>query len=295
MNKVTLLYQQESEIGEYFSLSMLHSMLALNNVTVERKSVQDIYSIKNSYVLLVKFINPTIGSILRNNGNRIAVDMVDLLAHVNNADAVINHYVNQCGVNKLLVRQRNTMEQLGTQFSSYIPFHYDCRLNNLEPLPHDFSAERISFPYTDPGGIKIHEEYPTYFDTISIANPVHADFDMVKQIHQESMRNNFYFNVRSKNSLYYWYKPGTKVASAAAVNRNIVTNTDMALEGLLPKDYPYFYTDEDYTTFPEFYETKIRNPNREEYQYGLECMRSVKRITNIYNQYEHYKKLFTND
>lgn len=295
VNKITLLYQQEAEIGEYFSLTMLHSMLALNNVKVERKHIQEIHSIKDSYVILVKFISPIMGKILRENGNYIILDVVDLLAHMGDGNVRMHHYVHDCAVNKLLVRQKHTMNLLGEQFTTYIPFHYDCRLNNIEPTPHDFSAQRISFPYTDAGGMGIHNQYPNYFDTISIENQVHSDFNVVKQIHEMSMKNNFYFSVRSKNSLDYWFKPGTKVAAASAMNRNIITNTDMSLTEILPADYPYIYTDEDYTTFPDFYETKIRNPNRDEYSYGLECMRAIKEATNIYNQYEHYMKLFIYD
>lgn len=267
-------------------------MLVMHGVKVERKFLSEVDSIKDSYVIVVKFINPELGNLLRANGNYVIIDIVDLLAHVQNGNGLVNHYVNDCGVNKLLVRQKQTADQLGTEYATFIPFHYDCRLNNLRPEPHDFSAQLISFPYTDAGGISIHLQYPNYFDVISIENAVHSNFELVKHIHTMSVKNNFYFSVRSKNSLDYWFKPGSKTAAASAMNRNIITNTDKALEDILPTDYPYFYMDEDYSSFPEFYETKIKTPNKDEYSYGLECMTKVRDITNIYNQYEQYRQLF---
>ena len=108
------------------------------------------------------------------------------------------------------------------------------------------------------------------------------------------MQNNFYFGLRKTNSLEYLFKPGTKTASASAVGRNIIVNTDKALIDLLPSDQPYYFTGNDDADFINFYENKIKSPNIGEYKYGLNCMQIVKNKTNIDNQFDLYHDLFNN-
>ena len=293
MREIVFLYQQESELGEFFSLTMPMNMLVSNGVNVRKASMHEIHTIKDSVVYVVKHISNDWALALKNNNNLIYLDMVDLLAHVGNQqNDYINYYLNQCYVDKIIVRQEFMEEQLG-KFGVYIPHHYDFRLNTIQHTPTDFTQTKISFPYTDPGGIYFHSTFPELFDVISMSGKAHLDSDGIMEIHNQSMKNNFYFGLRKTNSLEYFFKPGTKTASAAAVGRNIIVNRDKALEDLLPLDYPYFFTKESDEEFIDFYETKIKSPNIEEYTYGLECMKLVKNKTNIDNQFDFYNRLFT--
>ena len=292
MREVVFLYQQESEVGEFFSLTMPMNMLISNGVNVRKAGINEINTIKDSVVYVVKHIHTDLALILKNNNNLIYLDMVDLLAHVGDKqNDYINYYLNQCYVDKIVVRQEFMEEQLG-KFGSYIPHHYDFRLNTIENIPTDFTQTKISFPYGDPGGIYFHTIFPELFDVISMDGKAHLDWEGIKEVHTKSMKNNFYFGLRKTNSLEYLFKPGTKTASSAAVGRNIIVNKDKALEDLLPSDYPYFFTKESNEEFIDFYETKIKSPNIEEYTYGLECMKLVRNKTNIDNQFDFYNKLF---
>lgn len=292
MKNIVFLYQQENEIGEFFSLTMPMNMLLSNGVDVKKATIGDVLNIKNSIVYIVKHIDENLGLLLKNNNNLIYLDMVDLLAHIGNNQ---NNYINACltryGVDKIIVRQKFLLENLG-DFGFYIPHHYDFRLNTIQHIPNDFTKTKISFPYTDPGGIFFHNEFPEWFDIISMDGKSFLNFDYIKEVHHKSMQNNFYFSLRRDDSLDYYFKPATKTASAAAVGRNIIVNTDKALEDLLPNDYPYFFTKNSNEEFANFYETKIKSPNIEEYKYGLECMKFVRNKTNINSQFDLYKNLF---
>lgn len=294
MKKIVFLYQQDAELGEFFSLTMPMDMLLKNNIRIEKASFQNIHLIKDSIVYVVKHIQPEWAGLLKNNNNLIYLDMVDLLAHVGNKqNDYINFYLNNCGVDKIVVRQKFMKETLGN-YGFYIPHHYDYRLNSIEHIANDFTQTKISFPYTDPGGIFYHTEFPELFDVISMDGKSHLNFDGVRDVHQKSMKNNFYFALRKKDSLEYYFKPCTKTAACSAIGRNIIVNTDKALEDLLPSDYPYYFTKESNEDFLQFYNTKIKEVNIEEYKYGLECMNNVNQRTNIYNQYKEYSELFNN-
>jgi hypothetical protein len=294
MREIVFLYQQENELGEFFSLTMPMNMLLSNGTNIRKASMNELTTIKDSVVYVVKHISPNWALVLKNNNNLIYLDMVDLLAHVGDKqNDYINYYLNECYVDKIVVRQQFMENQLG-EHSVYIPHHYDFRLNTIEHTPNDFTKNKISFPYTDPGGIYFHTEFPDWFDVISMSGKAHLDFEGIKEIHHKSMQNNFYFGLRKTNSLEYFFKPGTKTASAAAIGRCIIVNTDKGLEDLLPSDYPYYFTKDTNKDFTEFYENKIKSVNIDEYTYGLECMKLVKHKTNIDNQFNLYLNLFNN-
>lgn len=291
MNKVYYVYQQENELGEFFSLTM--TKLAIeNHINVEARTLDNILDIKNSVVFFVKFLHPDVARILKMNKNKIVLDMVDLLAHVNGQhNEYINHYLNELQIDKLLMRQKWVADILGDR-GYYIPHHYDYRLDGITPLPHDFSSKKISFPYTDAGSVSLHEQFPDWFDVFPIHGKMHSEFDQIKDIHMRAMKNNFYFSIRNEDSLDYHFKPCTKTSTVAALNRNMIASTDRCLEDVLPSDYPYFFTPTTPEKFISFYENKVANVNKEEYAYGLECMRSLKERTNMFNQVELYRELF---
>lgn len=293
MKNIVFLYQQENELGEFFSLTMPMNVLVANGINVQKATINDILNIKNSHVYVVKHIHHSWSILLKNNNNRIYLDMVDLLAHIgDNQNEYINYCISTCGVDKIVIRQQCYQEDLG-KFGAYIPHHYDVRLNTIEHIPNNFKKTKISFPYTDPGGIFFHKEFPEWFDVYSMDGKSFLDFQTVKDVHHKSMQNNFYFGLRRNDSLDYYFKPATKTAASAAVRRNIIVNTDKALEDLLPIDYPYYFTKSSNEDFIDFYETKIKSPNEKEYAYGLECLKLVQEKTNINNQFDLYKNLFT--
>jgi hypothetical protein len=292
MRNIVFLYQQENELGEFFSLTMPMNLLISNGIHVTKATMDNISNIKDSIVYVVKHIHHSWSLLLKNNNNLIYLDMVDLLAHIgDNRNEYINYCLSTCYVDKIVVRQQFLEKNLA-QFGSYIPHHYDFRLNTIEHIPANFKKTKISFPYTDSGGIFFHIQFPELFDVFSMDGKSFLNFDIVKDVHHKSMQNNFYFGLRRDDSLDYYFKPGTKTASAAAIGRNIIVNTDRALEDLLPNDYPYYFTKSSNEEFLDFYETKIKSPNSKEYEYGLECMKLVRQKTNINNQFDLYKNLF---
>ncbi len=292
MKDIVFLYQQKNELGEFFSLTMPLDMLVKNGITIRTAGMNDVPYIKNSIVYVVKHMSSNLSKILKSNNNLIYLDVVDLLAHIGkNQNKLLNFYSDLSSVDKIVVRQKFMKENLGN-YATYIPHHYDYRLNEIENIPPDFNQTKISFPYTDPGGIFFHNEFPELFDVVSMSGTAHLDFEGIREVHKKSMKNNFYFGLRKTNSLEYFYKPGTKTAACSAIGRNIIVNTDKALEDLLPNDYPYYFTKESNEDFLNFYETKIKCVDKNEYEYGLECMKKVKEKTNIYNQLKYYSELF---
>lgn len=290
MRKIVFLYQQYGELGEFFSLYMPKLILIKNGFDVESINVKDIKKIKNSVVFIVKHINNNFINILKNNNNKIVIDIVDILCHVNSPKKYLEHLINIQNIDRVLVRQNWIIQLIGDK-AFYIPHHYDYRVNQIKPNDINVQTNKISFPYTDPGGINLHMEHPSIFDVISIDGITHQNWDLIKEIHYQCMKNSFYFSIRNQNSKEFYFKPATKTAVAAAVGRCIITNNDKALEDLLPIDYPYFYNSLN-SNFLEFYDSKIKNINSVEYQYGLECMKSVKEKTNIFNQLALYINLF---
>lgn len=290
-----MLYQQEREQGEFFSLTMLKYALESKGIAVEEKTLDDIKTIRNSTVFLVKFLNPTIAQELKNNGNYIIIDLVDILAHINNQNGYIDNLVNACKVDKLLVRQQWVFERFGSQYSAYIPHHYDYRLDEITPSAILTDTKKISFPYGDAGNVVMHTKFPELFDVVVMDGKDCFNFDTIAQIHLNATKNYFYFSVRTQGSPHFLFKPGTKVASAAAMSRNIITSYDECVRDLLPPDYPYLFTENSPEEFFEFYKAKIETPNREEYTYGLECMRDVRLKTNIFNQVSLYERLFSRE
>ncbi len=293
MNKIVLLYQQDKEQGEFFSLTMLKYALETKGVFVEEKTLADVNTIRDSVVFLIKFLNPTVGQVLKSNNNYIVMDLVDVLAHINNQNGYVNHLVNDSKVDKFLVRQQWVAETFGAQFATYIPFHYDYRLDEITPSEVLPDTKKISFPYSDAGNVIMHNKFPELFDTVVIDGKDCFNFDKIAQIHINASKNYFYFSVRSQDSNDYLFKPATKVASAAAMSRNIITSYDECVRDLLPVDYPYIFTGNSPDEFFQFYEEKIKFPNREAYTYGLQCMKAVRQKTNIFNQVELYERLFT--
>ena len=295
MKKIVFLYRQVREMGEYFVLTQPKIMLEMYGLTVETKLLPntDLNTIKDSIVVVCKEIYKHESDIIHNNNNLIYLDIVDLLAHLGhgNQSERLDYYLKECNIDKIIFRQKYIADLYGN-LGYYIPHHYDFRLNFINVPANDFSQKKISFPYTDPGGIALHTTFSELFDVVPINTDMVFDFRQIKNVNLQCVKNNFYFGLRKNTSTDYWYKPCTKTASAAALNRNIITNADKALDDLLPRDYPYFLLDDSDESFIEFYHSKIEIPNKDEYVYGLECMRNVKEKTNIFNLFELYKNLF---
>jgi hypothetical protein len=296
MRKIIFLYRQEKEMGEYFILTMPKIMLEAHGIDCQEKLISniDLNTIKNSIVYVCKHINKEEAEILHKNNNLIYLDMVDRLAHLPHGaqTSLINFFLTDCKIDKIIFRQKYIADHYGN-LGYYIPHHYDFRLDFMNVPDNNFLKNKISFPYTDPGGIFLHLDFPELFDVVPINTGMVFDYRQIKSLNLKCVENNFYFGLRQSTSTDYWYKPCTKTAAAAALNRNIIVNTDKALDDMLPRDYPYFLLDDSKEAFIEFYNSKIKIPNKSEYNYGLECMKNVKEKTNIFNQFELYNDLFT--
>lgn len=288
--KTILLYQQEGEMGEFFTLSMLHPVLKSAGVDVHACNLSELDKVRDSVVFVVKFIAPELATILRKQNNKIVLDMVDMLAHMpmENVESYLGWLLNQAGVDKIIVRQKFLAQALPDRLV-YIPQHYDVRLDALEvSTAPNTESTKIAFPYSDPCGSRLHTDYPELFDVVSLDGQAHNNPDAIMDMHLRLCQHNFYNSHRQTDSSGYWFKPATKTATAAALGRNVIVNRDKSVEDLLPEDYPYTFTDGD---FLSFYETKIKVVNVEEYAYGIECMKQVKQQTSISNQADQYIKI----
>tara|TARA_R110001592_G_scaffold225470_4_gene481435 strand:+ start:255 stop:1121 length:867 start_codon:yes stop_codon:yes gene_type:complete len=221
---------------------------------------------KNSVVIMLKFASPEEFNMLKINGNKLVLDVIDCIG---NEDYSLEQicklpYDGMIFPTEELAAQA---KQLRPDMETTVLYHHwDVKhLQNIEKYKSENNKLRIGY-VGSPGGLFFAQDNP----------------DVIKVLEWEKMTTtspyyNCHYSVRPVNHPQFLYKPNTKASVAAAVGSNIITSRDLSLKLLLPDDYPY-YTDNDIQKTINFakdtYGTDVWN-------YGLECMQKVKDRTSL--------------
>jgi hypothetical protein len=116
-----------------------------------------------------------------------------------------------------------------------IPHHYDNRIIELSNTNISNELNICYIGYSS-------SQNCMYLDRIN--DIVKITDNKINNYHTED--NNIYnchFNIRDANSWNYKFKSCVKLATAAALNCNIITTRDNSISELLPDDYPYYTAD----------------------------------------------------
>ena len=168
--------------------------------------------------------------ILKSNNNKLVVDPVDSLCYIH-FDLVRESllYSFMDGVifpNKF--SESHFMQDLSCK-SITIPHHYDTKLDSISIVKmNKFGVCYAGSSYID-----------TYFqskpDWLDLNFEGHTDsvLDML-------IKYPVHFSHRDSNSIDFYFKPGTKLATASATNSVFVTSRDSAVVDILGEDYPLY-------------------------------------------------------
>jgi len=188
-----------------------------------------------------------------------------------------------------------------------IGHHYDerllqCELKNQNILNFGYAGSLASLNHTDNFLYyqKLIRKYKIEFlDTESglIKTTNIYDNYIVQPTLQTNVSNmiinfNCHISIRKLDSNVSKYKTNAKIATAAALNHNIITTYEESLKDILPYDYPFLLHSDDYETVDNMFNTVLNDyyGSKILWNRGLEIMQQVKEklhITNILKQYEN--------
>ena len=107
---------------------------------------------------------------------------------------------------------------------------------------------------------------------------------------------NCHISIREYDTDVSKYKTTAKIATASALDTNIITTLDEAVKDVLPIDYPFILKKTDLNSVKEMMELVINDYNTNKFLWnkGISIMKNVKKILDIKNIIKKYKKLFYN-
>lgn len=156
-----------------------------------------------------------------------------------------------------------------------IPHHFDIRLNTLAvEKQNEFGICYAGSPYRD-----------KYFT--NIPNWLYTNFEgHTDRVLEDLIRFPIHFSHREYGTYDFFFKPGTKVATAAATNSILLTSRDKAAVDLLGENYP-FYIDDDVNKTE-----KLVKSLRENYKNYESILSEVKPKVDLSKIYLDYIKFF---
>lgn len=101
-----------------------------------------------------------------------------------------------------------------------------------------------------------------------------------------------HYNIRTLSKGFGW-RPTTKIATAAGAGCNILTSRDSISEEILCSDYPYWINEDDSSNLEavkKLIEKAKNDFGKARWNYGLECLKDVEKITNIEYSAKRYGK-----
>lgn len=261
---------------------------ALDSLNISTEIASDIKSIKNSLVILYKhgLSKQDIG-ILKNNNNKIVIDVVDEFIRPNTNVTDLYDYSDFDGVISRIKKVNDLYIFPSHLKVTYIPHHWDIRLqdysvnhSNINYKPVCISNDLRDMPY-------LHELH--HHSLINFL--VNIGFETYEQSIELFLKYNIHYNVRNTDSLAFKFKPATKLVTAAALNTPLITNYDWALQDLIPQDYPFLVTDTSFDTISNFIRN-IPDMSKSDFNYSLNILEDVKHKTALINLLPEYIEFF---
>lgn len=232
----------------------------LNLIGIESECI-DHTDIKDSTVIVVKWLTPAKLRKLRNNGNRVILDVLDTFCYKRYPHQIVSiSFVD--GVITCSEMVRDYFHPWMPKAMMVIPHHWDSRL-----MDHAEDTETFAIGYF---GDKMNHEFKKTKNVI----PIYEDFL------EKAFKFKCHFSVRKQGTAQSLFKPATKVALAAGCGSNIITSRDPSVTELLGEDYPY-YVDDNQKSIDTMVE-KVRLDwleDSEDWQKGLRMMEYVRKIT----------------
>ena len=226
---------------------------------------------RDSTIVVLKDMHQDEFVMLKNNGNKIIIDVIDCIA---NGDYTMEQIYKWPFMDGLIV----PTEQLAVEARILRPdlevavlyHHWDKK--HLKNIEHYKNTEEYKFRLAYIGSPAGH----FHKDQIENLTAVHEWEKMTST----SPYYTCHYSVRLENDPQFLYKPNTKISVAAAVGANVIHSRDLSLKNLLPDDYPY-YTDTDLESVQKMAKYAEETFDSEIWHTGLEMMRELKERTSL--------------
>lgn len=266
-------------------ITLKHALDSLNVLTEVSNNVN---TIKNSIVVLFKHtLSKQHIEILKNNNNKIVIDVVDEFIRPGTDVTDLYDYSDFDGVISRIKKVNNTYSFPSHLNLIYLPHHWDIRLQDysvnhstINYKPVCISNDLRDIPYLN----ELHNQSLINF-------LVNIGFETYEQSIELFLKHNIHYNVRNTDSLAFKFKPATKLVTAAALNTPLITNYDWALQDLIPYDYPFLITDPSFNNISDFIKALPDMP-KSKFDYSLEILKEVKYKTALINLLPSYIDFF---
>ena len=268
---------------------------------------------KNKIVIILKdwASNLELLKHLKNNGNKIILDVIDWLDvdkynpqnNINNPNFfpdLLKEYYDGYIVNNSKMKEwwYENMDNDLKKPIFIIPHHWDERFANL-PL-----AEYSKNPYFYYLGYRGHEDQNCFHVQKLLDNKLLYD----DRSNNHGIPGNRYFqdrpvngvqiNIRKEGSWEYCFKPATKLSIAASMDSIMITTYDWSIQDILPEDYPYLLKSIDYEEVEKMFQYVKDTFEKEEWFKAKQMLEQVKEKTSldeIIKLYLEIEKYFTNE
>lgn len=254
---------------------------------------------KNSIFIWVKEFNVNLISKL--SGNYHIYDVVD--NYIYKYD-LVNHAI-QCKIFDALIVNNSFMSEdiksnIGFNGKIFIvPHHWDPRLSTLktkksESIRFGFLGSIASLQHTNNflHYDNLISDYPIEFiDSESGENftelienkkntPIKRNINAMSELF---INFNCHISIRENNSSISKYKTTAKIATASALNHNIITTYEKSVADFLPHDYPFLLKSTDLKAVKDMFELVIQDYSTEKslWNKGIAIMDRVKNQLSI--------------
>lgn len=218
---------------------------------------------------------------LKQNGNKVVVDPVDSLCYINlNLEQESQLYTYLDGIIfPNTFSEQHFMQSLNCK-STTIHHHYDLQIDSITVnKAKEFSTCYAGAPYRD----IYFEPVPSWL-TVNFGGHTDEVLDLL-------IKTPVHFSHRSPQGYDFYFKPGTKLATACAVSSIFVTSKDKAVIDLLGEDYP-LYIDEDFkktTKLVQYLEEEFNRGREGEY---VDLLKNIINQVDIKESFTKYVKFF---
>jgi len=265
---------------------------------------QNIHS-KNKIIILVKdmFDNIDLLKYLKNNGNKIIFDVVDLIS-VDVYDTDKNYGI------------PNFLPKLPTEyFDGYIVSNIKMKKWWVENIDTDKSKPRFIIPHHwdmrfrwFPKGYYDKQPYFYFlgYEGHTKKNGLHLSKLQDEGLLQDWRKggppgvcrmfldrpvNGCQLSVRKKDSWEYCFKPAMKLVTSAAMDSVIITTNDWSVQDLLPSEYPYILENSGYDDVVNMIRKVEDTFEGDEWFLAKEILKQVKNDTSLDIIIEKYKEI----
>jgi len=267
-----------------------------------------ILSTTNSIIIWILEHNETIMNKLKQQNNVIIYDVVD--NYLYNKDKIL-YLLNNNIIDKIIVNN-NFMK---SEIENFSRFKGTCNViyHNYDPIYETvkiYNDDKLHFGFMGSIGSLLHTNNFLYHSQLSKEYSIYlldtdsgAYVEDIKSYNQSrklfnlkdlQVKFNCHISIRSIYSDVSKYKTSAKIATAAAMDCNILTSNEEVVKDLLGKDYPFIIYDDEISTIRNMFNLIIEDYYDEKilWNKGLEIMKKVKNKLSINENIRNYTDIF---